>query len=342
VSVKIVKKLSLWFQKSARILPWRQNADPYRVWLSEVMLQQTQVATVIPYFEKFLKEFPEITDLAAAPLEEVFKLWAGLGYYSRARNLHRGAQAIAERLRKGQGFPGNREEWLEVPGVGEYTAGAICSIALHQREPIVDGNVVRVLSRIYSIAKMDAKKSEIWAHSRALVQIKAAEPAVFNQALMELGATLCKPRNPDCPRCPVRLECSGKHNPLLYPPKAPKKEWKRVKEDRIVMLRGGTKGVEVLLKLNEAGGWREGLWDFPVDPKGGPERSTFVSEFSLNYVVTHHRVVRTHRVFRVSPKVPHRNQAARWFLLEDLPGVPAPVKKALLKIQALEKLKDAR
>ena len=297
---------------------------------------------MIPYFEKFLEEFPEITDLAEAPLERVFKLWAGLGYYSRARNLHRGAQAIAERLRKGQGYPKNREEWLEVPGVGEYTAGAICSIAYHQREPIVDGNVVRVLSRIYSISKIDSKKSEIWSRSRALVQEKSAEPAILNQALMELGATVCKPRNPECERCPVKLECTGKGDPLRFPPKAPKKVWKQVSEDRLILLRTMAHGEEVLLKQNPSGAWREGLWDFPADPKGGPERSTFIFEFSLNYVVTQHRVVRTHRMFRVSSKIPHRDPAARWFSVNDLPGVPAPVRKALTQIGKLEALKRSR
>ena len=194
----ITRDLSSWFKKNARVLPWRSNPIPYWVWLSEIMLQQTQVATVIPYFEKFIKKFPTVHDLAQASLDEVYSLWAGLGYYSRARNLHKGAVEMSRLIHEGKGFPKSRTEWLEIPGVGEYTAGAICSIALNQAEPIVDGNVVRVLSRVDAIRKLDLKKTKIWDIATELVQQKRVEPRILNQALMELGATICKPKNPKC------------------------------------------------------------------------------------------------------------------------------------------------
>jgi A/G-specific adenine glycosylase len=334
VSVKTVKKLSFWFEKNARDLPWRRSPDPYRVWLSEVMLQQTRVATVIPYFERFLQEFPEITDLARAPEEQVFRLWAGLGYYSRARNLHRGAKAIAERLKNHQGFPSNREEWLAVPGVGPYTAGAICSIALNQREPIVDGNVVRVLSRLHAIAELDSAHTLIWEHARALVNARGADPRTVNQALMELGATLCKPKNPECSRCPVATLCLGKDHPETYPPRKPKKEWKQVRESRVVLLRGPAEIPEVLLLKNPEGAWREGLWDFPADASGvRSDRMALLQEFEIRYVVTRHRVERQHRVFRLAgPGKSPSGDSLRWFPLDSLPGVPAPVKKALRRV----------
>jgi A/G-specific adenine glycosylase len=332
VSVKIVKKMSLWFERNARLLPWRENPDPYRVWLSEVMLQQTRVTTVIPYFERFLAEFPEITDLAEAPIDRVLTLWAGLGYYSRARNLHRGAKGLAERIRRGAGFPETREEWLEIPGVGEYTAGAVLSIAFQKREPIVDGNVVRVLSRIHAVSKIDSKKSEIWAISRALIEEKSARPRILNQALMELGALICTPKNPDCNHCPVAKECKGRKDPESFPPKKSKKEWKIISETRFVILRSGRGGDEVLLRQNPDGGWRSGLWDFPAKPEGSIQSQKWVSEFQMNYVVTNHRVARTHRVFRIPEKSSIRDLELRWFSIQDLPAVPAPVKKAILRL----------
>ena len=145
------------------------------------MLQQTRVVAMLPYFDKFTSEFPTVGDLAAAPLEQVLKLWAGLGYYSRARNLHLGAQAIEGRLKAGKGFPGTAEEWRAIPGVGPYTAGAVASIVNRERTPIVDGNVVRVLSRVYAIRKVDSGKTRIWEYSRKLVLQKEADPRVLNQ-----------------------------------------------------------------------------------------------------------------------------------------------------------------
>ncbi|MBC7395977.1 MAG: A/G-specific adenine glycosylase [Bdellovibrionales bacterium] len=329
--VKIVQNLSRWFQKNARSLPWRKHPDPYWVWLSEIMLQQTQIATVLPYFDRFLQAFPTIEDLARAPLDEVLKLWAGLGYYSRARNLHRGAKAIADRIAQGRGFPENRAAWLEVPGVGEYTAGAICSISLNQPEAIVDGNVVRVISRLLAIEKLDAKKTAIWSEARELVQAKGADPRTLNQAMMELGALICKPRNPKCELCPVNLQCQGKSEPERYPEPKAKTVWKHLKEEKWFLLRMPSKEVtEIYLEQNGNQGWRQGLWDFP-NPGNTFKQAKWISEFETRYTVTTHKMVRKHIVLDLSGlKQPALPLKGTWFSTDDLPGVPSPVKKAIL------------
>lgn len=332
MSVKIVKNLSQWFQANSRDLPWRKNPDPYSVWLSEIMLQQTQVTTVLPYFARFKKAFPKIENLAHAPLDEVLKLWAGLGYYSRARNLHQGAQAIAERLENGSGFPKNRAEWLAIPGVGEYTAGAVTSISLNQREAIVDGNVVRVLSRIYAIPKLDAKKTVIWDKARELVNVKNAEPRILNQALMELGALVCKPRNPNCDSCPVSKDCQGKGRPDLYPEPKAKTKWKHLKEEKWVFLKGEKSDFEVYLEKNLDTRWRQGLWDFPDAGSVPISKAALQSELLVKYTVTNHKIERKHSVFVLSPRSREKGRG-QWFKFSDLPALPSPVSKALRKVQ---------
>lgn len=338
----LVSKLEKWFRANARDLPWRKNPEPYWVWLSEIMLQQTQVITVLPYFEKFTKKFKTVSALAQAPLDEVLKLWAGLGYYSRARNLHKGAQAMAQRIKDGQGFPANREEWLAVPGVGEYTAGAVCSIALNLAEPIVDGNVVRVLSRIYAIGKFDAKKTEIWNQARALVTVKGANPRDLNQSLMELGATVCKPKNPQCLICPVRDECEGKLHPEKYPPPKVKKEWKAVHEKKWILVTPTKDGkFEIYLEQNQKSAdskksWREGLWDFPDAGSikvGAAAKAR--DEFSTKYVVTTHKILREHQVFEVKASNALKGVRGKWFAASDLPALPSPVTKVIRRLMNL-------
>ncbi len=344
-----IQALQAWFKRDARQLPWRLNRGQsqslrgpererhlYHVWLSEVMLQQTQVVTVVPYFLKFTKRFDTVQELARASIDEIYELWAGLGYYSRARNLHRGAQAIAARLESGKGFPSDRTEWLEIPGVGPYTAGAICSIALHQREPIVDGNVVRVLSRWYQISKLDAKYSEIWAKSTQLVQAPEAKPSIFNQALMELGATVCKPRNPKCESCPVALHCHGKSRWEHFPPKKKRAQVVAVSEVRHVTLATLPSMPQVqvrhyvLLTQNERTRWRTGLWDFLTAP---PELSLLqIRSWSQSYQVTKHRVQRENILWEYRGRDLPFVQNAKWWPVDQLPGVPAPVKKALGEI----------
>lgn len=328
----VAKKLSEWFSKNARVLPWRENPESYFVWLSEVMLQQTQVTAVIPYFHQFTKKFPRVEDLAKASIDEVYSLWAGLGYYSRARNLHKGAQAIQKRLESGIGFPASRQEWLEIPGVGEYTAGAVCSIALNQREAIVDGNVVRVLSRIYAICKTDSKKTEIWDRAREVVVAKPYEPRSVNQALMELGALVCKPKNPKCDECPVSAICLGKNHPEKFPPPKPKKVWKHIQEECWVF----TQKDQIFLVQNQDGKWRKGLWDFPLSNAFSVSKAKLIQEVVSRYVVTNHKVERKHLVFTLSDEGARKiSKHGKWFSAKDLPALPAPVKKFILGVRHL-------
>jgi A/G-specific adenine glycosylase len=200
--------LTSWYETRKRDLPWRRTRDPYAIWVSEVMLQQTQVKTVLGYYERWMERFPTLTALAAAEDADVLHAWQGLGYYSRARRLLSGARAVVER--HGGELPRSPEALLALPGIGPYSAGAIASIAFGLPEPLVDGNVVRVLSRLFALRGDPAKaplKGQLWQLARGLVP--ADKPSEFNQSLMELGATLCTPVSPRCPECPVAQHCRG-------------------------------------------------------------------------------------------------------------------------------------
>jgi len=197
-----------WFDHARRDLPWRRTKDPYAIWLSEVMLQQTQVVTVIPYWERFLARFPTVGALAAAALDEVLPYWSGLGYYSRCRNLHRAAQAVV--AEHGGALPADADALRALPGFGPYTAGAVASIAFGLEAPIVDGNVARVFSRLFLVegAPGDrAREKRLW--ELAAEQVKGPRPGDFNQALMELGATVCRVERPTCLLCPARAHCGA-------------------------------------------------------------------------------------------------------------------------------------
>ncbi len=202
----VTAALLAWYGVARRDLPWRRTADPYRIWVSEIMLQQTQVATVIPYYERFLRRFPDVCALAAANLDEMLALWQGLGYYARARHLHAAARIVCER--HGGQLPADPGALRALPGIGEYTAGAIASIAYGVRTPAIDGNVVRVLCRLTDESRPPASKdakAALREHALALLPNDGA--GALNQALMELGATVCTPGMPDCVRCPVREHC---------------------------------------------------------------------------------------------------------------------------------------
>jgi A/G-specific adenine glycosylase len=207
--VALRKQLLGWFRQYRRDLPWRRTKDPYRIWLSEIMLQQTRVAAVIPYYERFLERFPDVHALAAEPQEEVLRLWSGLGYYSRARNLQSAAQEI---VAKHEGvFPRAEKDALALPGIGRYTAAAILSIAYGAKHAVLDGNVARVLARIFAV-RGDLRDAKRW-HSlqqsaNALLDLES--PSDWNQAMMELGATLCTPQSPQCLLCPVTQFCQAR------------------------------------------------------------------------------------------------------------------------------------
>ena len=203
------RQLLAWYKRNQRSLPWRKTSDPYRIWISEIMLQQTQVDTVIPYYHRFLKAFPTVSSLARAPLQDVLKVWENLGYYSRARNIHAAARMIVEKF--GGQIPDNLEEIKTLPGIGHYTAGAILSIAYGQALPAVDGNVRRILCRLFAIRKpVDDAREQKQLQKLAASLIPAKHPGDFNQALMDLGATICKAKNPDCSRCPVACLCQAR------------------------------------------------------------------------------------------------------------------------------------
>jgi len=203
------ESLLSWFRTYQRDLPWRKNRHPYRIWVSEIMLQQTRVAAVIPYYEKFLARFPDVESLAAAPQEEVLRLWSGLGYYSRARNLQKAAQQIVAK-HSGK-FPRQREELLALAGIGEYTASAILSIAFDDEHAVLDGNVARVVSRLNAI-RGDLREPKRWCdlQSSADQLLERDSAGDWNQAMMELGATICLPRSPQCLLCPVATFCAGR------------------------------------------------------------------------------------------------------------------------------------
>ena len=258
--VPLQKALLNWFDRNARPLPWRGQYQPYEVWVSEIMLQQTQMNTVLPYYERWMRLFPDIETLAQSDLKKVLKAWEGLGYYSRARNLHESAKQITEK--HGGRFPSDFETIRGLKGVGRYTAGAIASIAFNQERPIVDGNVLRVLSRVYAIKKpIDVEKyrEEFWALQEKLIPPGKARH--FNQALMELGALICSSDNPSCAICPIRNYCQAYKNgdPENYPVRAKKKKSVKVTASAVVLENNG----KYFIHLRPLGEIMGGLWEFP-------------------------------------------------------------------------------
>lgn len=249
-----------WFHHQQRDLPWRETKDPYAIWMSEIMLQQTRVETVKPYFRKFLERFPTVQDMAAADVSEVLALWSGLGYYRRARNLHKASQMVVEVF--GGDFPRTHEEVLSLPGVGRYTAGAITSIAYDLPYAAVDGNVHRVMSRLFCIEEARGSKEldkESWYWAEQLVQGEQAGD--FNQSLMELGAMICTPRSPTCMLCPIREHCeayaTGRSAELPLP-----KESKKVKELDVLWAVLRRSGKLLLIKRPDQGLFA-GMWELP-------------------------------------------------------------------------------
>jgi A/G-specific adenine glycosylase len=253
--------LLAWYAKHARDLPWRRvGGDPYAVWLSEIMLQQTQVATVRPYFARFLAELPSVEALAAADEQRVLRLWEGLGYYRRARQLHQAARLICSR--HGGVFPRQIEALRGLPGIGRYTAGAILSIAFDQRQPILEANTARLFSRLLAWPGEPASAAGQklgWAMAQAILPRRGA--GRFNQALMELGSEVCQPRAPRCEICPVISHCrafAGGSQSRIPPPKR-KPAPQMLREAAVVVRR---RGRVLLLRRPEGGRWA-GLWDFP-------------------------------------------------------------------------------
>jgi len=253
------EQLITWYRQSHRDLPWRKTSDPYAIWVSEIMLQQTQVATVLPYYERFLTQYPTIQSLAEASLDSVLKSWEGLGYYARARNLHKAAQKI----NPGK-FPDTFEEVFALPGIGQSTAGAILTFAFKQPHPILDGNVKRVLSRFYAVEQVQ------WEHSAGLLPQDPQEAYDFNQALMELGATLCTPKQPQCNSCPWQTDCQA--HALGLQDQLPVKPPKKISPHYTIGVGVIHQNDKILIALRPEDGLLGGLWEFPGG-KCQPEES---------------------------------------------------------------------
>jgi A/G-specific adenine glycosylase len=245
-----------WYGRHRRELPWRKDTLPYPTWVAEVMLQQTQVKTVIPYYERFLKEFPDLGCLGRATEGEVLSVWAGLGYYARARNLHRAARRLVDNY--GGEFPGTMREFQNLPGVGRYTAGAVYSIAFNQPQPVVDGNVRRVIHRLHALAE---SRPENFYWEQAAVWMPEGKASTFNQAVMELGALICVPSRPECRQCPVRALCiTGNKGLQAQSPSAkPKPNAEAIHLVVLVLLKEGS----ILLTTDRPAAFIPGIWGLP-------------------------------------------------------------------------------
>lgn len=338
-----VRALLAWYDGARRDLPWRRTRDPYAIWISEAMLQQTRVEAVEGFWRRFLDALPTVEALAGAEEERVLALWSGLGYYRRARSLHAAAGALVER--HGGAFPRTRAELLALPGIGPYTAGALLSIAFDLPEPLVDGNVARVLARRFALElepNSSAGQRELWRLAAELVPER--RPGDWNQALMELGATVCTPRAPRCTECPWAGECRALARGLVeeLPRTRPRPAPVEVELTIAVAERGGA----LLLRRRPEGGRMAGLWEFPTREEPGPDGSTrlfgerlepalVVDEDAplgrLTHAITRHRI--RARVLPARPRgpLPGPSGAAEWIergRLADL-GLTGMARKVL-------------
>lgn len=339
------RKLLRWYDRCGRKdLPWQHPRTPYRVWLSEIMLQQTQVATATAYFDRFVCALPDLPSLAAAPEERVLALWSGLGYYQRAKNLHRAAQRCME-LHAGQ-LPASLEALAALPGIGPSTAGAIMAQAFGARCAILDGNVKRVLARYCAIEQpIDATATvqRLWAHSRALLPHRRLPD--YTQALMDLGATTCRPRQPACQRCPVASGCAAHRVGVaqLLPRKT--KKAKTATRERVFLLLQDGRGRILLQKRPPRGVWAS-LWSLPEHASARPTARTLGQTYRVAVESRHWLAPRTHRFTHFSllmrPLLVQVRRDARagnhsdqvWIVPHDDAlqhlGIPAPIREILL------------
>ena len=329
-----------FFDVHARDLPWRRTRDAYSIWVSEVMLQQTRVETAAPYYERWIRRFPDVEALARADLEDVLKAWEGLGYYHRARSLHRAAGMVRDR---GGRLPTTAAELRLLPGIGAYTAGAIASIAFDRREAAVDGNVRRVLARLLDLA--DPTPGELRAQAEALVP--SDRPGDFNQALMELGATVCTPRNPDCGACPIAELCRARTAGTQEerPARRPRKAVPTAEIGVAVSVRGSGDRWWAALVRRPMDGMLGGLWEFPADriergdnPASAARRAASASGVQVDFTRRRLPAVRhdySHlRAFyhpflfeiggRAVPPPPPVEEGLRWMDLVEMDSSPLP------------------
>ncbi|MFM9057937.1 MAG: A/G-specific adenine glycosylase [Planctomycetaceae bacterium] len=327
----VVRPLLRWYARARRDLPWRGSRDPYRVWVSEIMLQQTQVERVRDYFSRFLRRFPTVAALARAREADVLGHWEGLGYYRRARQLHAAAREIV--ADHGGEFPRSVEELRRLPGIGRYTAGAIASIAFGVQAPIVEANSRRVLARLVGHAAAvggPAGDRPLWEVAERLVP--AREPGLFNQALMDLGAGVCTPERPLCHRCPLAGACvaNGTGRVAEIPAPPPRRAATLLRETAVVERRGA----RVLVELRGPGEWWAGLWDFPRTHRRA--RGTRLG--TVAYTVTHHKVTCTVVQRVATGPVPRATRTRRWVTPRALAGLAlsAPGRRISRLIDAAE------
>jgi A/G-specific adenine glycosylase len=327
------QRLLEWYAECGRDLPWRRTHDPYAIWVSEVMLQQTQVKTVLPYFDRWMARFPDVAALAAASEQDILDAWQGLGYYRRVRSLWEGAKTLSQspevRGQMAQGksrevsWPASRAEWRLLPGVGEYTSAAIASIALGERVAVVDGNVERVYARINADDSADVHRAA-WKWAQAWMDSAGQIERVgdFNQALMELGATVCTPREPGCSSCPIQRYCRGFELGITgeLPRSAVKPTVLRVTR----YVAAYQDGESVALQKIPAGEWWEGLWTLPPV-------ASLPEDYRMLGTVKH--TVTNHRITMYVLGVGECPAGARMFPLEALPPLPSPQRKAIQAIR---------
>lgn len=337
---KLVNALLNWFAKHKRALPWRATRDPYRIWISEVMLQQTQAATVIPFYKRFLEQFPDIAALAAADDRVLMKAWEGLGYYARARNLRAAAQTIVRE--HGGKLPTSPEALLKLPGFGPYTAAAVASLAFGADSAAVDGNVMRVLARVYAIdtdIRQMATRRKLQRLADALVP--AGRAGAFNEALMELGALVCRPKNPACSDCPIRRFCRAFQEDRVRD--LPVKSRKPAVPHHEIAIGVVHRKGKVLIALRPADGLLGNLWEFPGGKRKTDEtlaeccRREIKEETNLDVEVTETFAIVPHAYthFRITLHAfhcrytggkaqPRTSQAVRWVALNELDDYAFP------------------
>ena len=340
------QRLLDWFEQHQRWMPWRETPQPYFVWLSEVMLQQTQVETVIPYFQRFVEAFPTVQTLAAADQQEVLKLWEGLGYYSRARNLHKAAKVVAEQY--GGELPQDADALQTLPGFGPYTSAAVSSIAFGRPTPVVDGNVLRVFCRFWGIEN-DIRQPQVKAELQSRLQpfIKQAPPSAFNQAIMEIGALVCRPKTPHCASCPLAPDCVARreHRTDELPVKSKRKPTPHYPVAVGVIWKSG----KVLIGRRRQDQMLGGLWEFPggkqtsAEPLTETLRRKITDETGLqvridspycqvNHGFTHFKITVTafRCEWRSGVEQPLAADELRWVTLDELDAYPLP--KAAIKV----------